>query len=155
MEPTSSIAPTRKTPARIYRVNVLHICSNPSERGCLRCIFDCTNWDLRQVSNCREAVSLLKHHGPFSVILCDCSIPAAEWQNLRRGLASWCVRCPYFVVCARVGEDAAWAEAFNLGADDVVAKPLDQREVCWLISQAHKLWLASKGDEGSALATVA
>ncbi len=155
MQPPVTLIPAIKKPPKPSRVNVLHVCSNPYDRGCLRSIFDKTNWSLRQVSDCQEAASLLNSEGPFSVILCGRAIPAAEWQDLHASLATSCARPPYFIISALVGEDEEWAEAFILGADDVVAVPLDQQEVCWLISEAHKSWLASGGAQERALATVA
>jgi DNA-binding NtrC family response regulator len=48
---------------------------------------------------------------------------------------------PPMVVIADPSERSVWAEAINLGAYDVIAKPLDKREAAYIISRAarHKL----------------
>jgi DNA-binding response OmpR family regulator len=47
---------------------------------------------------------------------------------------------PILVVTCRVADDHLWAEGLNIGAYDVLAKPLDRTEVTRVLSSAWLHW---------------
>src|ERR1039457_7733253 len=47
---------------------------------------------------------------------------------------------PFLIVTSRVADDYLWAEALNLGAYDVLAKPFDRTEVTRILSSAWLHW---------------
>ena len=47
---------------------------------------------------------------------------------------------PMLIVTSRTADDRLWAEALNLGAYDVLAKPFDQSEVTRVVSLAWLHW---------------
>jgi FixJ family two-component response regulator len=44
------------------------------------------------------------------------------------------------IVASRLADDHLWAEALNLGAWDVLAKPFDRREVFRSVKSAWQHW---------------
>ena len=47
---------------------------------------------------------------------------------------------PLFIVTSRLADERLWAEALNLGAWDVLAKPYDTDEVIRIVSVARQHW---------------
>jgi DNA-binding response OmpR family regulator len=47
---------------------------------------------------------------------------------------------PLFIISSRLADERLWAEALNLGAYDVLAKPFDAREVLHAFSRALRHW---------------
>jgi DNA-binding response OmpR family regulator len=47
---------------------------------------------------------------------------------------------PFLIVTSRTADERLWAEALNLGAYDVLAKPYNQAEVIRVVSLAWLLW---------------
>lgn len=75
-----------------------------------------------------------------AVVLCDADSDPSLWRDV---LAE-CQRIskpPYLIVTSRLADDRLWAEALNLGAYDVLAKPFDSREVWHALTRAFTHWL--------------
>jgi len=51
---------------------------------------------------------------------------------------------PFLVVTSRLADDRLWAEALNLGAYDVLAKPFDKTEVNRIVRSAWLRWTNRK-----------
>ena len=49
-------------------------------------------------------------------------------------------QAPSLVAASRLADDHLWAEALNLGAWDVLAKPFDRSEVLRSVAQAGVHW---------------
>jgi len=47
---------------------------------------------------------------------------------------------PSLIVTSRLAEERLWAEALNLGAYDVLAKPLDRTEAMRVVGAASRAW---------------
>ncbi len=47
---------------------------------------------------------------------------------------------PFLIVTSRLADEQLWAEALNLGAYDVLAKPFDAQEVNRTLSSAFFRW---------------
>jgi FixJ family two-component response regulator len=47
---------------------------------------------------------------------------------------------PSLIVTSRLADERLWAEALNLGAYDVLAKPYDRTEVMRVVSGAWRAW---------------
>jgi DNA-binding NtrC family response regulator len=78
----------------------------------------------------------------FAVVLCECNLQPGTWQELLDLL----VRLPdppFLIVTSRVADERLWAEALNLGAYDVLAKPFDHTEVMRVLSMACTHWTAT------------
>ena len=47
---------------------------------------------------------------------------------------------PLLIVTSRLADERLWAEALNLGAWDVLARPFDEDEVSRIVSVAGQHW---------------
>jgi CheY-like chemotaxis protein len=74
----------------------------------------------------------------FAIVLCDQEIPGT-WQQL---LAQIQVlpNTQFLIVTSRLADEQLWAEALNIGAYDVLAKPFDVDEVIRVVISAWNQW---------------
>ncbi|MGA3018400.1 MAG: hypothetical protein ABSF62_14870 [Bryobacteraceae bacterium] len=73
------------------------------------------------------------------IILCDRDRTADAWKELLEqfdGLSS----PPLLIVASRLADERLWAEALNLGAYDVLAKPFETAEVVRIFNLACLRW---------------
>jgi len=63
---------------------------------------------------------------------------------------------PFLIVASRLADERLWAEALNLGAWDVLAKPFDAQEVIRVVASAWRHWQDRRepGTRQKAAATV-
>jgi DNA-binding response OmpR family regulator len=62
---------------------------------------------------------------------------------------------PFLIVTSRTADKRLWAEALNLGAYDVLAKPFDRTEVSRIVSLAWLHWSEQYGAPAQAKLVVA
>ena len=124
-------------------VNVLHVSLSERNRARLRYLFDSTKWRLAQASGFEEACSYLAFEEPVTVIVCERQLRTLHWKDLLDEVVVLS-KPPAFVVSSPEEDIEVWAEALNLGADDVLATPFEANEVYWVLSQAHSSRLAVK-----------
>lgn len=75
----------------------------------------------------------------YAVVLCDTDLPRGSWQQvLQATFPSF--GGPLLIVTSRLADETLWAEALNLGAWDVLAKPFDAQEVTRVLSFALHQW---------------
>ncbi|MCW5982986.1 MAG: hypothetical protein KIT09_33155 [Bryobacteraceae bacterium] len=104
-------------------------------------VFSRTNWRLYRAGNREDALALL---GALvvPVVVVEEQLDQADWKDLLRAMNEL-GHPPKLVVASARSDGDLWAEVLNLGGYDVLARPLDQREVLYSISAA---WLAWKND---------
>lgn len=108
-------------------VGILLISPLPEDRISLRHIFDHSNWRLRQVSTCRDALAQTSENDT-AVVICERDLPDGDWKLVLSKLESLPVR-PNLIVTSKLADDGLWAEVLNLGGYDVLAQPFDPDEV--------------------------
>jgi DNA-binding NtrC family response regulator len=86
-----------------------------------------------------ESVMLAVLREPISMVVCDRDRMADTWKDLLDRFAGLS-RPPLLIVASRMADDRLWAEALNLGAYDVVAKPFDAAEVGRIAGLACAHW---------------
>jgi DNA-binding NtrC family response regulator len=84
----------------------------------------------------------LKKLDPLPLVLCDSDVWPGSWRELLRHVLE-ISRPPQLVVASRFADEQLWAEALNLGAYDVLAKPFHQHEVERTLSSAWLRWRLS------------
>jgi DNA-binding NtrC family response regulator len=119
-------------------VTVLAISPDNEDHTSLRHIFSHTRWQIFEARNREEARSFLRQK-PVGVLVCESDLPDVDWRDLLEDL-SGSPASPLLIVTSRHADDALWAEALNLGAYDVVAKPFDGAEVTRIVSLAWLHW---------------
>ena len=124
-------------------VTVLAVSPSPSDHAALQAIFAHSRWRLYQAGSCAEAVSFLRAR-PIPVVIGEANLPDGTWRDLLREGASL-PDPPRLIVTSNLADDRLWAEALNLGAYDVLAKPFLSAEVFRTISLAWREWKDSFG----------
>jgi DNA-binding response OmpR family regulator len=117
-----------------------------NEIASLECIFqraegplarDCV-WQLHRKPSVEAAVRDLGRE-PIPVVMCDGDRMPWAWKELLEHFAAL-PRPPLQIVTSRLANDRLWAEALNLGAYDVLARPFDPAEVLRTVSMAWRRW---------------
>ncbi len=112
----------------------------------LRNLFDCSECPL--APDCRWAIQLKAgvaaillalRQERIQVILWDRDLMPEAWKELLAQFA--CLsEPPCLIVTSRLADERLWAEALNLGAYDVLARPFDRVEVIRSVSLARLHW---------------
>ena len=95
-------------------------------------------WRVTRCDSVNSAMSLLRS-SPIPVVLCDGEPGGATWKALLEELETL-ARKPLLIVTSRSADNYLWAEALNLGARDVLAKPFEASEVTRILSLAWLRW---------------
>src|ERR1700692_1457763 len=113
---------------------------SPFEEDCLSlmAIVGYSTWRLFHAHDLGSAVALLQQH-EIAVVLCKRDLPSGTWIDLLESLRSL-PDPPSLIVASRLADERLWAEALNLGAWDVLAKPFDRREVFRSVKSAWQHW---------------
>jgi DNA-binding NtrC family response regulator len=99
-----------------------------------RSVFDRLSWPIERVRNCLEVLLHVRRSLP-RVVVCERDLPDGSWKDVL-DIAASLLRPPPVIVTSRLADDYLWAEVLNLGGYDVLAKPLDRREVTRTLSLA-------------------
>ncbi|HLK50777.1 MAG TPA: response regulator [Bryobacteraceae bacterium] len=100
-------------------------------------------WKLQTSRSLTSAWRALHTHR-FPLILCERDLQPGTWRELL-DLIERLPQPPFLVVTSRAADERLWAEALNLGAYDVLAKPFDRTEVMRVVSMAWAHWTARHG----------
>jgi len=76
---------------------------------------------------------------PIPIVICDCDTSAGTWGEMLDHI-SLLPDPPLLIVTSRLADERLWAEALNLGAWDVLAKPFEADEVIRIVSIACQHW---------------
>lgn len=95
-------------------------------------------WTLLRSHDLPAALALLKQHC-VPVVLCERDLPSGTWLDLLKHLRNE-IDPPMLIVTSRLADDCLWAEALNLGAFDVLARPFDRTEVTRSVMLAWLHW---------------
>lgn len=135
------------TSARLVRnVTVLVVDPSPEDHATLVDIFATSpwglcpesTWRLRTSTNLQSAWHVLRA-GRVPIVLCEYNLAPGTWRELLEQIVSL-EEPPFLIVTSRLADERLWAEALNLGAYDVLAKPFDRTEVMRVVSMAWLHW---------------
>jgi CheY-like chemotaxis protein len=101
-------------------------------------------WLVYRADTALSALTLLRKLRPVPVVVCERDLLPGSWQGLLEKTA-FLPEPPAVVVASRLADDYLRAEALNLGAYDVLAKPFDVAELTRSLSLA---WLHGQGRGG-------
>ena len=71
-------------------------------------------------------VSLFRAH-IVPLVICEHDLLPGTWKQLLDEIRRLSIP-PFLIVTSRVADDYLWAEALNVGAYDILAKPLTERK---------------------------
>jgi DNA-binding NtrC family response regulator len=97
-------------------------------------LFHHNSWTLRRAPSVKSASALL-NEGATSVVITERDLPLGDWKGVL-DVIHRLPKVPLLIVISRLADDHLWAEALNLGAYDVLAKPLDQTEAARVLTLA-------------------
>lgn len=110
-------------------------------------------WEVHSRPNLESTLEDLRQD-PIPIVLCDRDRTAEAWKDLLRSFASL-PDPPLLIVASRMADEHLWAEALNLGAYDVLAKPFDATEVVRIAGLACLRWHQRRADLPTAAHAVA
>jgi DNA-binding NtrC family response regulator len=95
-------------------------------------------WTLTASTTVASSFSFLRER-PVPIVLCECDMFPGTWREMLEHISLF-PDPPLLIVTSRLADERLWAEALNLGAYDVLAKPFDAREVIRIVSLAWQHW---------------
>lgn len=128
--------------------NVTVLCVSPDDADgvSLECIFHESGWSVHTNSemtlNARptlDSASSVLREAPVPIVVCEANLLPGTWREMLECI-SLLPDPPLLIVSSRLADDYLWAEALNLGAYDVLAKPFDATEVIRIVSLAWRHW---------------
>ena len=100
----------------------------------LRSIFREQGWSFFGTRSLESALAALRRSAA-SVVITEKDLPAGNWKDVLDAML--CLPdAPLVVVSSLQADNYLWAEALNLGAYDVLAKPFDRTEVIRVCNSA-------------------
>ena len=97
-----------------------------------------SGWTVIASATVASALSVLREIA-IPIVICDCDLAPDTWREILDHSALL-PDPPLFIVTSRLADERLWAEALNLGAWDVLAKPFDTTEVIRIVSIAWEHW---------------
>ena len=100
-------------------------------------------WQLSTSFDLELAAVALRQHN-ISIVICESHLPSGTWRDFLSHISTL-NDPPLVIVTSRVADDRLWAEALNIGAFDVLAKPFDAEEVIRAVMLAWQHWQERHG----------
>jgi len=116
---------------------VLSVSPDDEDRPALERIFK-SSWTVVAGSSIVSILSALREI-PIPIVIYDCDVSFGSWSEMLERI-SLLSDPPLFIVTSRLADERLWAEALNLGAWDVLAKPFESDEVIRIVTIATQHW---------------
>jgi DNA-binding NtrC family response regulator len=116
---------------------VLAVLPDSEDRKSLSDILRDSNWALRLERNLESAIAALNELRVRVVLTDSRFADGGCWKDLLRHMQMRS-GAPPLVVSDRLADEKLWAEALNIGAYDVLAKPFDGKEVLHVLDMAAR-----------------
>jgi DNA-binding response OmpR family regulator len=136
--PHQARQPARRGVAPEGVLTGLVVSPRSEDRLRLREIFGRRAWKLYEAATRRQGLALLSRC-TIPIVVCERSLPDGSWKDV----LSWGTSLaspPRLIVTSGLADDSFWAEVLNLGAYDVLLKPLDELEVSQVLGMAWLDW---------------
>jgi CheY-like chemotaxis protein len=137
-------------------VTLLSVGPIEEDHDSLEGILKCSQCDVAptcewRVNACRTLASALTALRKLRVpvVVCESDLQPGTWKEVLEELRTL-PDPPFLIVTSRLADERLWAEALNLGAYDVLAKPFDRMEVARIVSMAWLRWKDRYGIRGGA-----
>lgn len=130
-----SIMAEQSAPER-ESATALVIAAEDSDRLFMTTAVEGSRWKLHFVHDGFEACAVLAAEF-IPIVIMDGDAEASSWRELlERMSGSEAAPAPKVIIISRVVDERLWAEVLNLGAYDLLPKPLDADEVAWVVRSA-------------------
>src|SRR5438445_4074482 len=124
------------SPIRI--VTFLSVSPLAEDHFSLQAVFNHSKRVLYKADSLASALAIVRGR-EIGVVICDRDLSPGTWIDMLEELRLL-RNAPPLIVTSRLADEKLWAEALNLGAYDVLAKPFDQNEVVRIVSLAWLHW---------------
>lgn len=131
-------------------LTVLSVSPLEEDHSSLKAIVGHSSWRLFEAHNVSDSLVLLQEHD-IAVVLCERELLPGTYIDLLEHIIAK-PNAPSVIVASRVADERLWAEALNLGAWDVLAKPFDRTEVVRSVKSGWQHW-HNQGNEQRMAAT--
>jgi DNA-binding response OmpR family regulator len=122
---------------------ILSVSSKQDDHASLERIFQGCGWDLLKNDTLASSFSALQGT-TVSIVICEDNLFPGTWREMLTHI----LRLddpPLVIVTARLADERLWAEALNLGAQDVLSTPFDATEVIRIVGIAQQRWRNARG----------
>ncbi len=119
-------------------VTVLSVTPYEGDQLRLQDIISHSKWKLYGADRLESALAVLHEH-EVGVVLSEKDLPPHSWTHIMDAIHHF-QDAPTVIVASRLADERFWAEALNLGAYDVLAKPFNRDEVLRSVSLAWLNW---------------
>lgn len=104
----------------------------------LRDILKHSNWRQHDAATKSDAFAFLQEN-VAPVVICEGELPDGDWQDVFAKLGR--LQCPpMLVVTSRLADERLWSEVLHMGGYNVLAKPLNRKEVFHVVGLAWMAW---------------
>ena len=100
----------------------------------LRKLFRHHGWRLEHASSF-DSISMQLSQKAASVVITERDLSARNWKDVLKVIQDL-ADPPILIVISRQADESLWAEALNLGAYDVLTKPIDETEAIRVLTSA-------------------
>jgi DNA-binding response OmpR family regulator len=116
--------------------SALVITTSEPERIFVKAALDGLLGNLRFTTNGIDALATLAAE-PVAVVIVDGDAEAPSWRELLGQISRHeAGSAPRLIVMSRLADDRMWAEVLNLGAYDLLPRPLAADELAWVVRSA-------------------
>jgi DNA-binding NtrC family response regulator len=119
-------------------LTVLFVSPLEEDQLSLQAIVGHSTWRLFKADRVPSALTFLRQH-EIAVVLCERDLRPGTWIDMLENIRHLS-HPPSLIVASRLADDRLWAEALNLGAWDVLAKPFDRNEVFRSVKSGWQHW---------------
>jgi len=110
--------------------------ANESERILVQAALDGIVCNLRFTSSRRDALAIVTAES-VALVIADGDTKTLSWRELlEQILRPGAAPAPKLIVVSRWTDDRMWAEVLNLGAYDLLPRPLAAEELAWVVRSA-------------------
>ena len=138
-QPTIERTPTtRAVTSPSGLLTVLSVSPLDEDHVSLQAIIGHSTWMIFQARDLASALALLRQH-EIAVVICERDLLLETWIDVLEHLNAL-PKAPSLIVTSRFADERLWAEALNLGAWDVLAKPFDRTELIRSVKSGWQHW---------------
>jgi DNA-binding NtrC family response regulator len=119
-------------------IEVLSVSPIQEDHETLEGLLSRTNWKIQRANSLSSGLARLRQNR-VPVVISERDLLPGTWQEIFVEAAQSPLP-PFVIVTSRLADESLWAEALNIGAYDVLAKPLDAQEVVRVVSLAWLHW---------------
>ena len=112
----------------------LLISPDEEDHEILNAVFQHNSWTLHRAPSVNSLSALVREKAT-SVVITERDLAVGDWKGVLEVIHHLPI-APLLIVISRLADDHLWSEALNLGAYDVLAKPLDQIEATRVLTSA-------------------